>query len=216
VNRAFNYCSNNNTLINELDFIRDILLKNDFPLSLINNIIKQTEMKFKNPNTDNKFDKNKVIAIPYVAGISEKIRLIFRKFDYNIVFKKGKNLKSFYNLNTNINKLDKVNVVYNIECNDCNAIYVGNTKRKLSTRLNEHKKAFQCDYIKSHIAEHAINCRHQILFENPKIAFTEKNYYSRKFLESWNIEKNKKFNIPLMNIQQTDESIIPKQYFPLI
>ena len=31
------------------------------------------------------------------------------------------------------------NVVYRIHCNNCPATYVGQTKRKLMTRINEHK-----------------------------------------------------------------------------
>ena len=32
------------------------------------------------------------------------------------------------------------NVVYKIECNSYDATYVGETKRKLSTRVKEHEK----------------------------------------------------------------------------
>jgi len=34
--------------------------------------------------------------------------------------------------------LSRSNVVYKINCKDCNASYVGQTKRLLKTRINEH------------------------------------------------------------------------------
>ena len=37
-----------------------------------------------------------------------------------------------------IKKEDYSNVVYKINCPDCNHSYVGKTKRKLMTRLKEH------------------------------------------------------------------------------
>ena len=41
-----------------------------------------------------------------------------------------------------IKKEDHSNVVYKINCQDCNYSYVGQIKRKLKTRLKEHIKDF--------------------------------------------------------------------------
>jgi len=56
---------------------------------------------------------------------------------------------SFYSLNKleniiraqkdHLDNYTRKNVVYKIVCKDCDATYVGQTKRKLITRVNEHR-----------------------------------------------------------------------------
>jgi len=38
-----------------------------------------------------------------------------------------------------LSNYSKKNVVYKISCNDCDGTYVGQTKRKLNTRILEHR-----------------------------------------------------------------------------
>ena len=126
------------------------------------------------------------------------------------------NLKSYINSYEN-NSNDKNNLVYNVHCNDCSAVYVGQTKRKLSHRLSEHKKSLLKLNIKSNVRDHAKQCKHNINFENAKITYFENNYHARLFLESWNIEKLKYVNIPLMNDRQNSQSCsIPEIYLSLL
>jgi len=57
--------------------------------------------------------------------------------------------------------LSKNNVVYKIFCKNCEATYVGQTKRQLRTRLKEHKNNLKQDQSKhSVITEHIIKYSH--------------------------------------------------------
>ena len=47
---------------------------------------------------------------------------------------------------------DRQGTVYKIKCCDCQAIYIGETVRNLSTRLTEHKRATRDGDVKNHIA----------------------------------------------------------------
>ena len=61
-------------------------------------------------------------------------------------------------------------MVYKIECKDCNYLYIGQTKRKLKTRLKEHindvKKPINSLSI---IFNHRIDTDHMMDWDNTKI-----------------------------------------------
>ena len=94
--------------------------------------------------------------------------------------------------------LNKSNVVYSIECNDCDSAYVGSTIRKLKTRVNEHKNALYKPYINSNVAAHCFSTKHPVNFQKPKVNYIENKPGARRFLEKFQIEKYKQANIPLM------------------
>ena len=48
---------------------------------------------------------------------------------------------------------DRQGAVYKIKCCDCQASYIGETGRNLSTRLTEHKRATRNGDVNNHIAE---------------------------------------------------------------
>lgn len=102
-------------------------------------------------------------AVPFLPSVSEKFNYIMRDID---------NVRTFY---FSLNKLDKLikghkdplpkalsmNVVYKIDCNDCNASYVGQTGRRLQTRIEEHRKHINRNSSsRSVITDHKVNFGH--------------------------------------------------------
>jgi len=57
--------------------------------------------------------------------------------------------------------LCKKNVVYKLNCNNCEATYVGQTKRQLETRIVEHK-----NHIKRNTSTHSVITDHRIIFDH--------------------------------------------------
>ena len=59
---------------------------------------------------------------------------------------------------TNVNGKDKpedrLGAIYNIKCSDCQATYIGETGKNLTTRLNKHKRATKKGDLNNNIAEH--------------------------------------------------------------
>ena len=49
---------------------------------------------------------------------------------------------------------DRQGAVYKIKCRDCQASYIGETDRNLSTRLTEHKRATRNGDVNNYITEH--------------------------------------------------------------
>ena len=56
--------------------------------------------------------------------------------------------------------LHTLNVIYMVQCNRCNLQYIGETKRRLKDRFNEHRRAVDKTSIKSKpttVSEHFIS-----------------------------------------------------------
>ena len=65
-------------------------------------------------------------------------------------------------------------------CCDCDASYVGETKRALKTRVSEHCKAVEkMDFLGSALAEHAWKHDHHIDWTSACILDVESHYRSR-------------------------------------
>jgi len=96
------------------------------------------------------------------------------------------------------------NVVYKLTCKNCDVAYVGQTKRKLNTRIAEHKKDInkKTSY-HSVITEHRIEYDHKFDWENPKILDIEQHYHKRLISEMMNIKTQKK----TINLQSDTECL---------
>ena len=92
--------------------------------------------------------------IPLVAGMSEDIRRVCRKYNIREVFKSVQTLRSMLTKVKDTLPLGKQsNLVYRIPCS-CSQVYFRETKRRLEMTLKEHRDA--CEMIeKSAIVEHA-------------------------------------------------------------
>ena len=116
-------------------------LNNSYPLSFIFSTIK-SRLKFHIHNKDITHysrEKDKYFTIPYVKSISESFLPISSMFHCKLAFSIPNTSKSFIKKGKDkLDFLSNQNVVYKISCDDCEASYVGQTKRKLSTRLREH------------------------------------------------------------------------------
>lgn len=76
------------------------------------------------------------------------------------------------------------NVVYEIGCKgnereQSNKIYIGTTKRKLQTRINEHEADIEKGKESTALAQHIKESGHKAYFENVKILDKEKRLNKR-------------------------------------
>ena len=81
-------------------------------------------------------------------------------------------------------------LVYQVSCHDCGAVYIGQTKRDLNSRIGEHKRAFKFQRPEnSALCEHSMSLDHKISWTNVSILKIEKDYKKRLFSESWFINR---------------------------
>ena len=87
----------------------------------------------------------------------------------------------------------KNGVVYKVPCHDCEEVYVGETMRTLSTRVQEHKRhTRKAELQRSAIAEHACSRGHRICWEGADIVDRESDWRSRKMKEALYIYTEKR------------------------
>jgi len=85
----------------------------------------------------------------------------------------------------------KKNIVYKISCNDCDATYVGQTKRKLNTRITEHRNQINSKSSnKTVITEHRLRYNHEFDWTNVEILDRETFHWKRIISEMLNIRLN--------------------------
>ena len=89
-----------------------------------------------------------------------------------------------------------------MRCSDCSACYIGKTKRKLHTRVFEHRAAlkgrgFSC------IVEHSLRACHRIDWTNVEVIGSDYSDIRLLYKETFLIKKHK----PTMNNYVSSESL---------
>ncbi|KYN21863.1 hypothetical protein ALC57_05757 [Trachymyrmex cornetzi] len=200
------------------------LLNNGYPLQFlfatiknrIKSITYKKSFKFINDQRVNMNSSNiskKYFTVPFFKKISEKFIPIINKFNFNIAYRPINRLSSIIKTGKDIiKKEDQSNVVYKINCQDCESTYIGQTKRKLRTRIKEHKN----DYKKpmnnlSVVSRHILEFNHAMDWDNTNIVDSEQSYYKRMISEMIHIKKQKNS----LN-KQSDTERLPDVYIPII
>lgn len=80
-----------------------------------------------------------------------------------------------------VEKCDTHNIVYKIDCNDCDATYVGTSSRQLKKRQKEHEYCVKTGDEKYPLALHNKDTGYTFDFENIKILDKENIEYTRIF-----------------------------------
>jgi len=125
--------------------------------------------------------------------LSELIATTLDNSQYIIGYRILNNLGGFIKAHKDKNDYyDNNNVVYKISCNECNASYVGQTKRQLKTRTREHVNNSKSSVAKpSVITEHMREFSHSFNWKNVIILDTEANYFKRSVSEMLHIKEQR-------------------------
>jgi len=110
-----------------------------------------------------------------------------------------------------IDRSSRCNVVYKIDCQNCDASYVGQIKRRLTTRIREHKndinkKSGTLSVISSHRLQN-----HEFDWDDVHILDSESSWYKRIISEMIHI-KMQSYGLN----KQSDTEILSDSYYPII
>ena len=128
-----------------------------------------------------------MLTKPYIHGVSERIARLLAHYDICVCHRPVNKLRFFFpSPKDKIPNDSRCGIVYNIKCDDCTKVYIGQTKNSLATRLGQHRAALRLmQPEKSALAEHSIVTGHKINWADPRIVERESRWHQRLFLESW-------------------------------
>jgi len=201
------------------NFIIETFLANGYPLKFIFDTISHRlknlfNKRTKKQNLNNTTDavQNGWFLIPFIPKLTEKFKNITKNLKTKMAFfslhKLGRMIKAQKDaLPIGHNK----NVVYKLNCKNCDVSYVGQTKRRLNTRTAEHQKDIKKTSNHSVITKHRLEFNHEFEWDNPIILDKEKQYYKRLISEMIYIKlQNNSINL------QTDTEVLEHVYVEIL
>ena len=137
--RAQIVCDSDESLTDEIKDLNTVFTKNNYNTDFIE------RNTYTRPNDSSNNSYTTATTIPYIRGTSETIARLLRPYNIRVAHKPIFTLRR---LLTNVKGKDKSEdrpgAVYKIYCSDCQATYIGETGRNLTTRLtantNEQQK----------------------------------------------------------------------------
>ncbi|PFX13472.1 hypothetical protein AWC38_SpisGene22439 [Stylophora pistillata] len=204
--RAQLVCDSTDSLSDENKYLHRVFTKNNYNNDFIR---RNTHRPTTTTETNDTATPTTTATIPYIKGMSENISRILLPFNIRVAHKPITTLRQ---LLTNVKDKDeprnRQGTIYKINCSDCQASYIGETGRNLTTRLTEHRRATRKGDVSNHIAEHHRLTNHNIDWDSAQCLTYSTDYFQRLTLESWftNLEQT-----PLNRCQQ-----LPAPYKRLI
>ena len=136
VRRAKIVCSTEESLTDEVDYIKKTMRLNGHPEKLITKTIKHTLASNSKSNNSQNLETPKLF-LPYEKGISEQLKRVANKHGLEVIFTRSLSLKS--KLRTNpFKSYSACGVVYKVTCSCCEK-YFGKSRRTVEERIEEHQ-----------------------------------------------------------------------------
>lgn len=181
--------------------IRSFLLKNNYPSSLVDKILKNNSQPLVTEPEQTLPPKKMYHKIPYVQYLSNSLSVILKEKNNFEIAKKAENTvkKNFFStIKTKTPPMSKSGIIYEIPCNECHKTYIGQSGRYLKTRVKEHER--DCINVinplkkknnLTALAEHCEKTGHLFNFNNVKVIGQQTNLKKRLLEEMINIKTHK-------------------------
>jgi uncharacterized protein (UPF0335 family) len=191
--RAENIVTNESDIKQEKYRVISALSANNYDHKTIKRVQNRIDKRKVTPKENNEQELIKHVNLPYTQGTSEQLRRILRKHKIRSTFYSTDTLRQKLSHPKDPIEMDnKNNIIYKIPCKDCNATYIGESKRCLGTRTKEHQAAVRKGNVdKNEIAEHCWQQDHHFDFDQRQIIDKEQKWTARKIKEAIHSEWDK-------------------------
>ena len=138
------------------------------------------------PNTGGGQSKTRV-TLPYIAGISERVKNHLKTFGITTSFKPTNLLRGkVVHVKDKPPKEKQSNLVYGLKCKDsnCSAAYVGETKQAPKTRVSQHRRPSSNEAQNSAVYLHLNETGHKVDTDDAIILDREEQWHRRGVKEA--------------------------------
>ena len=206
VTRAFRICSVS-TIQDEVEFLINMFCEHGYSRSKLEKIaedFKTAVATEEDEGPDDRADqqdeeKIPIVKLPWIPRIGPKLRASFRKHNVKVVFTSGPSLKDMLCQHKCPLPKNSQPGVYRLECN-CGSAYIGETKKKVSTRIGQHEQdIFKGRWRMSGASEHAETCAQGFKFDEASTVSVEAFYFDRKIREAVEIRAGRRSSAKMLN-----------------
>jgi uncharacterized protein (UPF0335 family) len=209
--RAYRLTSDPSGIRKEIRKVYLDLRSNGYPERFINSVHRSVKHSLDKIHKKAPLDLSCVATIPYVPVISDCIGRILRSAGVTPIFRPIGKLSFLQKKRSTTPALENRNIVYRVDCTECDSSYIGQSSRRLSTRLSEHQTDVRKQLPKTALAKHTLEKNHQFDFRDVKLLAKNKTrFYDRIFCETFEIYKHGAMH------NQNEAYHFPSVYMPLL
>nr|VZI01084.1 unnamed protein product [Spirometra erinaceieuropaei] len=179
--RVQTHCSDDSGRKEEMTYLQALFKANGYPKSFICNCLKKPHFE-RSSGEKPKF----WLSIPYVKNVSEAAARILKPFGIGVAHKPECSIREqIMKPKDPLPTTEQLAVVYSIPCLNCNARYVGETGKRLGTRLHERQLAINRKDKLSLVYGHIRELNHDFAFEKARVIGRANEKMARLVLERW-------------------------------
>ena len=126
----------------EKELLEKVFVANGYPSKRVSEAMDKKEKTSKEGTEGEEEEEGKkLLVLPYIQGLSEKITKTCHRFNVKTAFMSRPTLRNLLcRVKGKPPPEARLGIVYSVPCN-CGRIYIGETGRCLSVRIQEHKRA---------------------------------------------------------------------------
>nr|VZI41831.1 unnamed protein product [Spirometra erinaceieuropaei] len=130
-------------------------------------------------------------ALPYIDGVSEAVSRLLWPLGIGIAHRPESTIRHLVmRPKTPLPPGETTNVIYRIHCSSCEMNYIGETGKRLQTRVKEQMRAVRRMDQLSLVAEHCANSGHTFAFQSAEILGRGNDRVTRETNEAWHTSTN--------------------------
>nr|VZI41421.1 unnamed protein product [Spirometra erinaceieuropaei] len=125
-------------------------------------------------------------ALPYIDGVSEAVSRLLRPLGIGIAHRPESTIRHLVmRPKAPLPLGETTSVIYRIRCNSCEVNYIGETGKRLQTRVGEHMRAVRRMDPLSLVAEDCADAGHTFAFQHAEILCRGNDRIARETIEAW-------------------------------